>query len=79
MRRESHVRFCEGVGVRSPRATRRLTVDPMLGKRSSVLAVISHKTREIIQLAITELPQGKRPAATDDFQRNHSRQSPSDP
>ena len=31
------------------------TVDPMLGKRISVFAVISRKTREIIQLAITEL------------------------
>ena len=56
MRRESHVRICEGVGVRSPRATRLVTVDTMLGKRFYVFAVISHKTREIIQFAMTENP-----------------------
>ena len=33
-----------------------LTVDTMLGKRFYVFAVISHKTREIIQFAITENP-----------------------
>ena len=32
------------------------TVDTMLGKRFYVFAVISHKTREIIQFAITENP-----------------------
>ena len=55
MRRESHVRICEGVGVRSPRATRLVTVDTMLGKRVHIFAGISHKTREIMQFAITEL------------------------
>jgi putative transposase len=33
-----------------------LTVDTMLGKRFYVFAVISHKTREIVQFAITENP-----------------------
>ncbi len=33
-----------------------LTVDTMLGKRFYVFAIISHKTREIIQCAITENP-----------------------
>ena len=33
-----------------------LTVDTMLGKRFYVFAAISHKTREIIQFAITENP-----------------------
>jgi len=33
-----------------------LTVDTMLGKRFYVLAVISHKTREIVRFAITENP-----------------------
>jgi len=56
MRRESHVRICEGVGVRSPRATRLITVDTMLGKRFYVFAVICRKTREIVQFAITENP-----------------------
>ncbi len=56
MRRESHVRICEGVGVRSPRATRLVTVDTMLGKRLYVFAIISHKTREIVRFAITENP-----------------------
>ena len=32
------------------------TVDTMLGKRFYVFAMISHKTREIIQFAITENP-----------------------
>ena len=33
-----------------------LTVDTMLGKRFYVFAVISHKTREIVRLAVTENP-----------------------
>jgi transposase InsO family protein len=33
-----------------------LTVDTMLGKRFHVFAVISHKTREIVQFAMTENP-----------------------
>ena len=32
------------------------TVDSVLGKRFYVFAIISHKTREIIQFAITENP-----------------------
>jgi hypothetical protein len=32
------------------------TVDTMLGKLSYVFAIVSHKTREIIQFAITENP-----------------------
>ncbi len=56
MRRESHVRICEGVGVRSPRATRLVTVDTMLGKRIYFFAIISHKTREIVRFALTENP-----------------------
>ena len=33
-----------------------LTVDTMLGRRFYVFAVISHKTREIVRLAMTENP-----------------------
>ena len=35
-----------------------VTVDTMPGKRFYVFAVICHKTREIVQFAITELPPG---------------------
>ena len=42
--------------IRSIYAMDFLTVDTMLGKRYYVFAVISHKTREIVQLAITENP-----------------------
>jgi hypothetical protein len=35
-----------------------LTVDTMLGKPFYVFAAMSHKTREIVQFAITELPPG---------------------
>ena len=56
MRRESHVRICEGVGVRSPRATRFVTVDTLLGKRIYVFAMISDNTHEIVRFALTENP-----------------------
>ena len=53
-----------------------LTVDTMLGKRFYVFAIISHKTREIVRVAITENPtRGVRPAAADAVERSPSRQS----
>ena len=33
-----------------------VTVDTILGRRFYVLAVISHKTREIVRFAVTENP-----------------------
>jgi len=41
-----------------------LTVDTMLGRRFKVFAIISHKTREIIQFAITELLPGSLSASS---------------
>jgi len=42
--------------IQSIHAMDLLTVDTMLGKRFYVFAVICHKTREIVQFAITENP-----------------------
>jgi putative transposase len=56
-----------------------LTVDTMLGKRFYVFAAILHKTREIVQFAVTELRPGKRPPAVDALERNYSQESIFDP
>ena len=58
MRRESHVRFREGLGVKFPRATRLLTVVTVHFQTLYAFVVVSLERRGIVHVGVTAHPTG---------------------